>query len=765
MEMLFGIFIILLGIVILISGPVALTISIIALNKANRLMDSRFNPSKSTPVEQKSVKTKPQHVTQPVQPAPVPPSVMEQPKQPAPKSVPKPPVIEKEKITEALEQRIGTKWILIAGIITVIFGFGFFLKYAYDNALIGELGRVIIAACCGIIALIIGEIARRRGYGIVAKGTSALGFAILYATVFAAYRHYQLIDSIPAFGLAIVVTVVAMLYAVVLDEILIAFLSLLGGFVTPVILSTGENLPNSLFGYVLILSLGAIFCGYYRKWRTINWLCFLGTFGLYTAWFEKFFRDTLYQSYNLSPQMTIALCWLSIFFIVYLVLPVLYNLIKKIDAHKDDVVLIATNSLVVFHYLCTILYNEYRTPLAISVAGLGIIHILFMFVSMLRCPKESGLKVALLTIGLLFMTIAIPLYYEMYALSAGWAVKAVIITLIGIRYKSNICQLFGFTSIILCVGNLLYCLPMHTGQFRLFFNAPFGTWVLTAVALLVIYLLYRFSNHLQPEVKQAVTQIYYIATILLFFAAIAIQWYHHCSYNISKDLKDIYLIRVAIIIPSVALLLLVLKPLCPKGDGVKTIAIAIAITASCSTLICFSQIYKDHFMIFANLDFGIGLIFITSLFIASVIFKYKKQQDSNAAFSRVVGLLGVFVLWSLLTMQIYSFWYCRDKYLEPIENWSFIANMNVSVMWAVYALVLMIFGFIRKVPMHRYISLCIFALLLIKVFLYDTRNLENIYRITAFLATGVIMVGVSYLYQFLKKKGFFENLLTIGDKS
>ena len=68
-------------------------------------------------------------------------------------------------------------------------------------------------------------------------------------------------------------------------------------------------------------------------------------------------------------------------------------------------------------------------------------------------------------------------------------------------------------------------------------------------------------------------------------------------------------------------------------------------------------------------------------------------------------------------------------------------------------------GFWRKSKLLRYIALGLFALLLVKVFIWDTKNVKNVYRIAAFLATGVTLVGVSYLYQFLRKKGFFEAML------
>ncbi len=208
--------------------------------------------------------------------------------------------------TGSLEQRIGTRWVLVAGVITVIFAVGFFLKYAYENQWIGPWGRVLIAGLGGLAALAIGEVTRRRGYDFVAKGVTAMGFAILYATVFAAHRWYGLIGPVPAYVLAVGVTMAAMLYAVVLDEVAIALLSLAGGYLTPIMLSTGENLPNPLFAYVLILSTGAMLCAYWRKWSPVNILAFIGTYLLYTAWFEKFYRPVMDVRWP-PPQLGVAI--------------------------------------------------------------------------------------------------------------------------------------------------------------------------------------------------------------------------------------------------------------------------------------------------------------------------------------------------------------------------------------------------------------------------------------------------------------------------
>jgi uncharacterized membrane protein len=498
----FIILLVLLAIGCFLCGPVALIISIIALNKS------------------RSIYPKPERVERPVRKEEVPKPAVE-PEKPAEVRKEKRPIevitaqiaeaskVETAKVEEpkklepdkkvgtlTLEQRIGTRWILIAGVITVIFSVGFFLKYAYDNEWIGPLGRVVIASIGGLVALAVGEITRRRGYGIVAKGVTALGFAILYAAVFSARAYYELIDTTPAFALAILVTAAAMLYAVSLNEIVVAFLSLLGGFLTPVLVSTGENRPIALFTYTLILGVGAMLCAFYRKWRAVNVLAFVGTFVLYTGWFEKFYRPVMKTAEGAPEQIVIALVWLGVFLGVYLVLPLLYELVKKVKAKKEDVILVLANAAVVFYYLWMILFAEYRQGLAFCALGLCVAHLAMMSAVAKRCAEDLDLRLALLAIGLFFLTIAIPLYLKMYAIAMAWAVEGVILAVIGLRYRSIWTQIGAAVALLLGFAQLLHRLPMHTAAFTPVFNKAFGTWCFVAGALLVCYIIYRRTSRI-----------------------------------------------------------------------------------------------------------------------------------------------------------------------------------------------------------------------------------------------------------------------------
>jgi uncharacterized membrane protein len=171
--------------------------------------------------------------------------------------------------------------------------------------------------------------------------------------------------------------------------------------------------------------------------------------------------------------------------------------------------------------------------------------------------------------------------------------------------------------------------------------------------------------------------------------------------------------------------------------------------------------YQDTFHIFFNPQFIASIALAASLAISSILLCRKDLSGENYPMLGLFFALSfIVVLWALLTEQIFMYWYCLNRYEVATENWIYKAYMLISIMWALYAAALMVVGFWRRIPIFRYIALGLFGLLLAKIFIIDTRLIENIYRIIAFIATGVVLVAVSYLYQFLKKKNFFENLTT-----
>jgi uncharacterized membrane protein len=647
--------------------------------------------------------------------------------------------------TAGLEQRIGTRWVLIAGVVTVIFAVGFFLKYAYDNQWIGPWGRVTIAALGGLLALVIGELTRRRGYDFVAKGVTALGFAILYATVFAAHRWYALIGSAPAYGLAITITTAAMLYAVALDEVVVAVLSLIGGYITPVVLSRGENLPTLLFSYVLVLSAGALLCAYWRKWSVVNVLAFLGTYGLYTGWFGKFYRPAM--ELGSTKQLGVALFWLSVFFFIYLILPLVHTLIRRVRSQVQDMILTLADGGIAFYYLATVLMDRYENWLALCSLLMGMAYLGLTALVFVRCRADVDLRSALLVVGLSFASLAVPLYYEVNAAAAIWALEAVGLAVIGLRYRNMLVQIAAGVVATLALGNLIYHLPMHTGSFRLFFNTTFGTWCLVAAAVLAGHILYRMDKHADAKVRQVATQVLYAAGLLVLMTAIGLEiWYAPAR----KD--GGFFERQMVLVFALFVLFFVAGPLPPRGPLCPGVAAVIGTVGAIFLVLAYPQLCKVTFPIFTSVGFIRALVLVTALFVAALLLRVRRQRlEEELAAAVVLALTGVLLLWIVLTEDIWFHYRLQER-----ANWRLLAHMCISVLWAVYASVLMVIGFWQRVRPLRYLALGIFVLLLAKIFLIDTRTLDTAYRIAGFLATGLALVGVSYLYQYLKKIGFFD---------
>jgi uncharacterized membrane protein len=749
----------------LLCGPLALILSVKALNQLSDI-ERRFKGLKNQaePTEPMSVIPTPLEMPSIVVPtikSPAEPSVSE-----APQEVQPSPVNQSLSEMLTLEQRIGTQWVLVAGVVSVIFAVGYFLKYAYDNQWITPVSQVIVSGIAGLGALAIGELTRRRGYGVVAKGVTAMGFAILYATVFTANRWHHLITSPPAYALAGIITLAAMAYAVGFDEIVAALLALVGGYFTPVVVSTGHvppNRPMSLFSYVLILSGGAMLCAYWRRWTAVNVVAWIGTYFLYASWFERFYRPVIHGP-TPPQQLGIALFWLTAFFLVFLILPILNGLRRRVKSQLQDVVLIPINAAVVLYYLWTILGHNYRTWLALCCVVLGGVHLAMAIVAAVRCKEDVNLRQVLLVIGLAAVTLAVPLYWRRYTIPAALAIEAVILVVTGIRYRSLLVQVAAAAVVAIASGWLAYLWPMHNEPFQAVFNPAFGTWCLVAAAILVGHLLYRFNRQadiaLRPEV--ALNEGLYVIGLLLFMAAISAEFWFHVKVNIgSKGPHDSFIRQMILVFPAFVLLFLA-RPICPRGLTCPVIASALAATGAAYLLGFYSRLHHDPFLIFANVSFAEGMVQVAALFTGGyLLIRSDALGDRKTPIPAAFGLTAVVVLWVLLTLEIWLFFHWSSP---GGANRQWLAQMWISVMWAGYGTALMVAGFWRNIRLLRYMALALFLLLLGKIFLWDTSTLRTEYRIAGFLATGLALVGISYLYQFLKKKGFFDKILADTDK-
>ena len=192
----------------------------------------------------------------------------------------------------SLESAIGTRWIGRIGILAIIFGVAFFLKYSFDNKLIGETGRVILGIFWGAVFIGAGEyLQKKRNLSLYGQMVSGGGLAVLYLALYAAFALYHLLPAPLAALCMLVITSTGMTLSIRYSAYSLVAIALLGGFLTPVMLSTGQNQPVILFSYVLLLDMGILFLLRFRYWPSLVAASLFGTILLYFGWHLEFFTN------------------------------------------------------------------------------------------------------------------------------------------------------------------------------------------------------------------------------------------------------------------------------------------------------------------------------------------------------------------------------------------------------------------------------------------------------------------------------------------
>src|SRR5881409_2151540 len=198
------------------------------------------------------------------------------------------------------EQFMGAKLFAWIGGLALFLGVAFFVKYSFEHNLIPPELRVAIGFVVGVGLLIGGLLLKRKENAVTAQTLCATGILVLYAVTFAcrSYYHFAFFGLIPTFLLMALITSVAFLLAVRMNAIVVAVLGIAGGFLTPVLLSTGQDHPLGLFVYIALLDVGLLAVAQRQGWNTLPILGAAGTALMQIGWIGTFFVPEKYFAGN-----------------------------------------------------------------------------------------------------------------------------------------------------------------------------------------------------------------------------------------------------------------------------------------------------------------------------------------------------------------------------------------------------------------------------------------------------------------------------------
>ena len=192
----------------------------------------------------------------------------------------------------SLESRVGAQYLNRAGVIALLVGVAFFLNWAFVNNWIGPLAVVISGFVGGAVVFLLGEWFLRRRYTIFGFSLQGLGIAAFYLSLWAASEYYRLLLPWAGFAGMLLLTVATSAAAIVRNSEALAIFAAIGGFGTPLLLSTGRNLENELFVYVLILCAGVLLTLRFRSWVGLLVTSFFGAVVVSSVWFAGYYAKT-----------------------------------------------------------------------------------------------------------------------------------------------------------------------------------------------------------------------------------------------------------------------------------------------------------------------------------------------------------------------------------------------------------------------------------------------------------------------------------------
>lgn len=262
--------------------------------------------------------------TPPPAPAPVlapPPAFLREPAPPPPlppplASPPPPPRAPEPSWIDQInwEQFMGAKLFAWLGGLAALLAVAFFVKYSFEHDLIPPSVRVAIGFLFGA-GLIVGGLKLPRA-PITSQTLIATGIVSLYAVTFAcnSVYHFAFFGPFATFVVMSLITVAAFLLAVRLDARVVAVLGILGGFLTPVLLSTGQDNPGGLFGYIALLDVGLLAVALHRRWNFLIPLGALGTGVMQIGWAGQFL-----EAAKVPTAMIVCLAFCALFLAAYVV--------------------------------------------------------------------------------------------------------------------------------------------------------------------------------------------------------------------------------------------------------------------------------------------------------------------------------------------------------------------------------------------------------------------------------------------------------------
>lgn len=630
----------------------------------------------------------------------------------------------------SLEQRIGQRWLLYAGVAALVLGASYIVKYAFDNDWITPGMRVVLSALGGAALVAAGLRFARNGLRFFGFTLAGGGFAVVYVAVYAALNLYALVDRNTAFALMGVVTALAAALADRLRAQPIAMVAMIGGFATPWLVGGDSQAYVPLFTYISVLIGGSAFLARRHDWPLLTLATFLLTVFTFSAWAAFAYRDSRYLGVQFFLTLWLAAFVASVWYaperlvseedderpaqggalatgvrlIVGITAPLLYHgaSLANLLGHSRD--------LLVYFIAATlagILYSaDGRRPWARLVTWVAVWGPLVGWLTT-RLRPAGALVTVLAIFGLHLMNELRVFLRERERLSA---IDTLLLHLNGL-------------------GLLAALLALHP---RWDTDAMAVTVALVGVFYLALAAVMRPRHAFAP--------LHYLALATACFAGALALRYEGAWVTVGWAVEGAFLVwlglrerRQWLRIGGWILLALGLwhglehiSAPAPVTMTPWLNAPALSIVAIAAMLLWIATLYKKlGWELPGESELPVGGAIILAAAAGLIVVT-----------EQINGMFGMFA-WQ------------RQSQAGPMAAGAadLARQVTISIVWAAYAVGLLVAGMVRRYPLARYLAIILFAVTIAKVFFVDLAQLDRIYRIMSVVGLGLLLVLASFLYQ------------------
>ena len=374
-----------------------------------------------------------------------------------------------------LESLIGRRGVGWVAVVLILFATAFFLKYAFDNRWIGELGRVSIGIAFGIAMSLAGFRYHQRGWRIFSQILTAGGVVLLYLSTYAAFGYYHLVGQKTAFAFLAILIAEAAALALIYNAPAIAIMALIGGFLTPVLLHTDRDQYRQFFTYLVVLDVGAL--ALLKHWRGLSSIAYYGTQLLFWAWYD--------ENYHHQKRGAVLVFQTAIF-LLFLLAHLARELFRRETPTLEDALLLLVNPFVFYATAYHLLNPTHHDWMGAFAIGMALVYAGIAKLLLSRGVRSRREILLLIAVALTFVTIAIPIQLRSNWITIAWAVEGVAILWAGLEIRSMRLRAHAFVLFGLAFFKFLFWDTPY--GYRPAFTPVFNRYFLSSLAVIGCYI-------------------------------------------------------------------------------------------------------------------------------------------------------------------------------------------------------------------------------------------------------------------------------------